>query len=92
MTTDGNTALYTNPYLHDVGFLDITDTSNPLPLGYTITPGIPVVVAVKDAKYAAVAVEYSHNSTTVGEMIVLDLSTREIVREIELDGQPDCKF
>lgn len=53
-------------------------------------PGKPTVVAVKDEKYAIVAV-VAKDTVSEGKMIVVDLATKEIMKEVDLTGAPDCK-
>lgn len=53
-------------------------------------PGKPTVVAVKDDKYAIVAVA-TKDAVSEGKMVVVDLATKEIMKEVDLTGEPDCK-
>ena len=83
--------MYADPFLNSLGFTDITDASNPSPDGILSLPGKPTVVAVKDDKYATVAV-VTNGTDVGGKMVVVDLMKKEIVKEIDLVGEPDCKF
>ena len=90
-TTDGNTAVYSDPFLQTLGFTDITTPSDPSPEGTMSLPGKPTVVAVKDNKYAVVAV-VAKDTASSGKMVVVDLTTKEVVKEVDLTGEPDCKL
>ena len=88
-TTEGITAIYTDPFLNAIGFTNIADASNPSPEGFTSLPGKPTTVAVKDDKYAVVAIV---TEATGGQISIIDLTSKEIMREIVLDGEPTCKI
>eukprot|EP00985_Skeletonema_marinoi_P020236 scaffold11938_cov206-Skeletonema_marinoi.AAC.1 len=87
-TTDGNTAIYADQFLHSLGFTDISDASNPSPAGTMSLPGKPTVVAVKDDKYVIVAV-VTKDAASEGKMVVVNLATKEIMKEVDLTGEPD---
>ena len=53
-------------------------------------PGKPTVVAVKDEKYALVAVA-AKDTASGGKLIVVDVVSKGIVKEVDLTGEPDCK-
>ena len=53
-------------------------------------PGKPTVVAVKDEKYALVAVA-AKDTASEGKLIVVDVVSKGIVKEVDLTGEPDCK-
>ena len=48
-------------------------------------------MAVKDDKYATVAV-VTNGTDVGGKMVVVDLMTKNIVKEVDLVGEPDCKL
>lgn len=54
-------------------------------------PGKPTVVAVKDDKYAIVVV-VTKDAASEGKMVVVNLATKEIMKEVDLTGEPDCKL
>lgn len=86
---DGNTLVYTDSPLEAVGFVDITDPADPQPLGTLAMPGEPTSVAVR-GRFALVGVNTSADYVnTSGDLVVVDLQTRQIVHSIPLGGQPD---
>jgi hypothetical protein len=89
-TADGDTLVYTDAFTRRLGFVDISDPADPIPLGAVDLPGDPTSVAVHDG-YALVAVNTSPDFVNPsGDLLVLDLATRAIVRTIPLAGQPDA--
>lgn len=82
-TTDGETLVYTNSEDEVVGFVDISDPSDPVDGGTIDVGGEPTSVAVTtDGAWALVAV-YE------GWLAVIDMNTRTIATTIALGGQPD---
>lgn len=89
-TPDGNTLVYTDSANDHVGFVDITDVADPAADGIVALPGEPTSVAVH-GDYALVAVNTSADFVNVsGDLVVVEISTRTIVRTIALGGQPDA--
>eukprot|EP00580_Thalassiosira_gravida_P016275 CAMPEP_0201663340 /NCGR_PEP_ID=MMETSP0494-20130426/5175_1 /ASSEMBLY_ACC=CAM_ASM_000839 /TAXON_ID=420259 /ORGANISM="Thalassiosira gravida, Strain GMp14c1" /LENGTH=831 /DNA_ID=CAMNT_0048141913 /DNA_START=276 /DNA_END=2772 /DNA_ORIENTATION=+ len=92
VTDDGMTAVYTDAERQVLGFVDIEDPRNPLPLGTIDLPGEPTSVAIRQS-FALVVVNDSASFTdTGGILLVVDIEnvgTPTIVREIQLGGQPD---
>ncbi len=87
---DGNLLVYTDSATEQLGFVDITDPYNPLPDGVLPLPGEPTSVAVR-GDYALVCVNTSADFVnTSGELLVVDLQTRGVVRSLALGGQPDA--
>jgi hypothetical protein len=87
---DGNTIVYTDSPYRKIGFVNITDPKNPTKIGLIDTaPGEPTSVAVRGA-YALVAINTSPNFThPSGYLAVVEIATRQVVRNITLPGQPD---
>lgn len=87
---DGNLLIYTDSETKGVGFIDIADPYNPMPGGTLPVGGEPTSVAVAGG-YALVAVVAAEStfSDPKGFLQVVDISTRTVVREIDLGGQPD---
>lgn len=93
------TMVYTDPYTGRLGFLDTTDPANPLPAGSIDLPGDPTSVAVT-RRFALVSIvtsvdpdgpgPLSELDAPTGQLLVIDLPTRSVVRTIELAGQPDA--
>lgn len=97
-TADGRTLVYTDGVRGTVGLIDITNPGRPQPRGIiTLDPNpdddteySPTSVAVLGNRYALVAANTSESNTnTSGKLVVIDLTTRGIINEIELGGQPD---
>ena len=98
ITADGKTMVYTDSFTSSLGIVDITDRSNPQALGLISLSGDPTSVAIT-RKWAIVAVvtsedpdgagplnEYDNPS---GDLLVIDLASRDVVRTFDLGGQPD---
>jgi hypothetical protein len=82
--------VYTDSATGNIGFIDIKDASNPLPGGVLAMGGEPTSVTTLD-KYALVCVDTSANFVnTSGVLQVIDVKNRQIVRTIQLGGQPDA--
>lgn len=89
-TKDGRTLVYTDSELEKIGFVDISNPYEPEPDGVVDLPGEPTSVTVV-GKFALACVNTSEDFvSTSGQLIVIDIESREIVREIELGGQPDA--
>jgi hypothetical protein len=88
-TPDGRTLVYTDAETGSVGFVDIKDPKNPLPLGAIQLEGEPTSVAV-GAQFAYVATNTSEDFVnTSGKLYVIHIPTQRIREEYELGGQPD---
>jgi len=82
--------VYTDSPQQNVGFVEITDMSNPVPDGTIPVGGEPTSVRVI-GNLAVVAVDTSVNFVNPsGNLVVIDLNTRSIVQTFELPGQPDA--
>jgi hypothetical protein len=89
-TRDGKMLVYTDSPGRQIGFVDITDPTHPVPAGVVALEGEPTSVDVLDNKYALVAVNTSADFVnTSGELVVVDVTTRAIASSINLGGQPD---
>jgi len=88
-STDGNLLIYTDSGSDRIGFIDITTPSSPQPGGVLGMAGEPTAVGVIGG-YALVAVDKSVSFVNPsGDLAIIDLATRQIVRTIALGGQPD---
>ena len=88
-TDDGLTLIYTDSENGNVGFVDIADPSNPAPDGIVDLGGEPTAVSVA-GDYALVGINTSPDLVNPsGQLKVVDINSRTIVRTIELGGQPD---
>ena len=86
---NGRTLIYTDSEEEGVGFVDIRRPDAPEADGFIALNGEPTSVAV-NGPFALVAVNTSEDLINVsGELIVIRLTNRDIVRTIPLSGQPD---
>jgi hypothetical protein len=86
---DGKTLIYTDAATDNIGFVDITDPSNPQPAGLLAVGGQPTSVAVA-GHYALAAVDTSPDFVNPsGHLHIVHIATRTIVRTIDVGGQPD---
>ncbi len=86
---NGQLLIYTDSQTQNIGFVDISDPSDPQPDGTLDVGGEPTSVAVV-RKYALAVVNTSENYVnTSGVLQIINLNTRQIVRSIDLGGQPD---
>ena len=86
---NGKTLIYTDGKLQSLGFVDIRNPNKPKPSGLVMLEGEPTSVAVK-SRYALAAVNTSENFINVsGQLVVINIKSKKIVRTIELGGQPD---
>jgi hypothetical protein len=82
--TSGRWVVYTDAVQGKLGFVDIADPAKPLPAGTLDLGGSPVTVAAA-GPFALVAVA---TSDAQGELLIVRISTRAIVRTIPLSGPP----
>jgi hypothetical protein len=89
-TADGKTLVYTDAASGAIGFIDITDPVRPKADGLVSFDGDPTSVDVLGNRYALVGVNTSEDFIDVsGVLAVVDIEGRDVVRTIELGGQPD---
>lgn len=89
-TDDGLTLVYTDGATGSIGFVDITDPAQPLPAGTLEVSGEPTSVAVLGNTLVLVATNTSPDLLNPsGNLDVIDLATRAVLRVIPLRGQPD---
>jgi hypothetical protein len=87
-TTDGMKLLYTNGPQESIGFIDISDFTNPVGLGELPLEGEPTSVAVVNDLYAVAGVNTAIDFVNVtGQAVVIDIEAMEIVRTIEIGGK-----
>lgn len=87
---DGMTLIYTDSETEHLGFVDITDPSNPQPAGLVALGGEPTSVAVAGG-YALTCINTSADFVnTSGDLLVIDIAARTIVATHPLGGQPDA--
>lgn len=91
LTSDGRLLVYTDGLANRLGFVDASDPGAPAALGaLEVAGGSPTSVAIHRDRWALLAVNTSPSfAEPSGELRVVDLATRAVVRTIELAGQPD---
>jgi len=88
---DGQTLIYTDGKMEAIGFVDIKNAKKPRAAGFVNVGGEPTSVAVQN-KYALAAVNTTPEKEFIyvsGKLVVIDIKSQKIKREIELGGQPD---
>lgn len=91
-TSDGRTLVYTDSPMGAIGFVDISNPAQPLPAGKIAFDAghEPTSVDVLGNRYALVGVNSSESLTnTSGYLAVVAIGTRDVIRKIDLGGQPD---
>lgn len=98
ITDDGATLIYSDALAGRIGFVDISDPTDPMPLGALDMPGDPTSLAIH-RRWVLVAVNTSQDpdgegplneyDAPSGKLLVIDLASRTTVRTIDLGGQPD---
>lgn len=88
-TTDGRTFFYTDSATGSIGVIDASDPRRPLPAGRIDVGGSPTAVSVV-GEQALVGVDLTTDFTTpAGKVEIVDVASRDIVRTLDLGGQPD---
>jgi hypothetical protein len=89
VSADGRTVIYTDSPGERLGFVDVTDPGRPRPAGVLELAGEPTSVATF-GRYALAAVNTSGSFTDPsGQLLVVDVASRAVVRTLDLGGQPD---
>ena len=86
---DGNLLVYADSVSEHLGFVDSTDPSRPVPAGVLPVGGEPTSVAVAGPHALAVVNTGPSFSAPSGQLHVVALASRTIVRTIALKDQPD---
>ena len=88
-TPNGRTLVYTDAETESIGFVNISDPSNPQPLGAIELDGEPTSVAVTGS-LAFVGVNTSPDFVNPsGQLVVIEIFTQTILQSFDLPGQPD---
>ncbi len=86
---DGNQLAYTDADNEEVGFVDITDETNPVGQGTVAVGGEPTSLVIRD-DLVLVGVNTSPSFVAPsGALAVIDRTTLSLVATIPVDGQPD---
>ena len=94
-TTNGRGLVYTDSDTQSLGFVDISNPNNPISDGILALDGEPTSVAVRGPILALVGVNTSPGDEDdvpperSGFLAIVNLLTRQVVRRIDLGGQPD---
>ena len=90
VSEDGNTLIYSDRSLEKIGFVDISNAAAPVKSATVDVGGKPTSVVVRGSQ-VLVAVNTSLDFVNVsGKLLVINIATRNIVRTIDLAGQPDA--
>ncbi|MEV6345989.1 esterase-like activity of phytase family protein [Actinoplanes sp. NPDC051851] len=89
VTEDGRTVVYTDSPGRRIGFVDITDPSRPAARGTLAVGGEPTSVAHLGRLLLAGVNTSASKTDPSGKLVVVDATTRAVVRELDLGGQPD---
>lgn len=88
-TADGMTLVYTDSPLGVLGMIDLTDPSDPKPLGNIALDGEPTSVVVVGPKaYVGVNTSESYTDPS-GHVAVIDIASKTVESTCDLGGQPD---
>jgi hypothetical protein len=89
VTADGMTLVYSDSPAEVIGFIDISDPSNPAPAGVIELEGEPTSVAVVGTT-AFVGENTSEDYiNTSGVLHAIDVESRDVLVSCDLGGQPD---
>ncbi|MFP5487261.1 MAG: alkaline phosphatase, partial [Acidimicrobiia bacterium] len=89
-TANGKQLVYSDSLAGRIGFLDTSSVSDPVADGTVDLPGDPTSVAIH-RQWALVSINTSDSfDDPSGELLVIRLKDRSIVRTIPLGGQPDA--
>ncbi len=87
---NGTLLVYTDGETENLGLVDISDPTNPSPEGVIPLGGEPTSVAVREGLALACVNTSPDFVNPSGDLQIVDLSSRSIVRTIPLGGQPDA--
>ena len=86
---DGMTLVYTDSPLGVIGLVDITDPRAPKPLGNIDMGGEPTTAHfVGDKIFVGVNTSKSYTEPS-GKLVTVDVTSRSVVAECDIGGQPD---
>ncbi len=86
---DGMTLVYSDSPMGGIGFIDISEPSNPGPGGFLSLDGEPTSV-VMAGRHALVGVNTSDSYIEPsGKLVMVDVAAGKIISECDLGGQPD---
>ncbi|MEY2683308.1 MAG: hypothetical protein RJA09_452 [Pseudomonadota bacterium] len=89
VTPDGLWLAYTDSERQGLGLVDIRNPEQPKPAGFVPLNGEPTSVVITHGR-ALVAVDRSTSFVQpAGELVAVDLQTRQVVARCNLQGQPD---
>jgi len=89
-TPDGMTLVYTDSANAALGFVDISNPAAPQPAGQVALSGDPTSVTVREG-HVLVCVNTSTDFVNVsGDLLVIDIATKQLVATLPLGGQPDA--
>jgi hypothetical protein len=88
-TPDGMTLVYSDSPAGGIGFVDLSDPSNPQPGGFLDMGGEPTSVSIIGGKaYVGVNTSESYTAPS-GHLAIVDIASKSIEATCDLGGQPD---
>jgi len=88
-TDDGMRLVYTDSPLGALGMVDITDPSNPKPLGNIALDGEPTsVTLIGTSAFVGINTSESYTEPS-GNLQVIDIDSKSVLASCDLGGQPD---
>lgn len=85
LSADGRCAIYADSLGHGIGFVDLSDPSQPKPGGWISLPGEPTSVALLGNRVLVTSDLGSHR----GALHIVSLGERRLEKTVDLPGQPD---
>lgn len=88
-SADGRWLAYTDGEQQGIGFIDISNPSQPKPAGFVPVEGEPTSVVFAHGKVLAAVSSTRQFDQPEGHLAVLDFASRKLVAQCTLRGQPD---
>lgn len=88
-SADGRWLAYTDGEQQGIGFIDISNPSQPKPAGFVAVDGEPTSVVFAHGKVLAAVSSTRQFDQPEGHLAVLDFASRKLVAQCPLRGQPD---
>lgn len=89
ISSDSQTLVYVDSARRGLGFIDISDPTNPQPDGFMPLNQTVTSVAVRGNFALVTQILPRDDFSTNGNVAVIDIAARTITRSIELGGEPD---
>jgi len=91
VSEDGMTLVYGDSATESIGFVDISNPNDPKAKGFVAVGGEVTSVGMARNNYVLVCVNTSPDyENPSGELKVIDIASKAVVRSMDLGGQPDA--